>query len=120
MINITVAWIGFALGSISGAIPGLFFHKQDWLGGYTSWPRRLIRLAHISFFGIGLLNLGLGLTCKVVGFESPIASGLMVIGAIAMPAICYASAFRPAFRNLFFIPVTSIMAAIILIIQRTV
>ena len=49
MTNIVAAWIGFSLGCISGAIPGLFFQNQDWLGGYTSWPRRLIRLAHISF-----------------------------------------------------------------------
>jgi uncharacterized membrane protein len=116
MINITAAWIGFLLGCISGAVPGLFFYGYDWLGGYTSWPRRLIRLAHISFFGIGFLNLGLGLTGNVLGVESPIASILMLGGAIAMPTVCYASAFRPAFRHLFFIPAGSVTAAIVLFI----
>jgi hypothetical protein len=120
MINITVAWIGFALGCISGAIPGLFFHKQEWLGGYTSWSRRLIRLAHISFFGIGFLNLGLGLTSHMLGIASPWASGLMCVGAVMMPLVCYASAFRPAFRNLFFIPAGSILLSIILFIERMV
>ena len=114
MINITAAWIGFLLGCISGAIPGLFFHKPDWLGGYTSWPRRLIRLAHISFFGIGFLNLGLGLTGNVLGVESAAASILMLVGAVAMPTVCYASAFRPAFRHLFFIPAGSVLISIIL------
>ena len=120
MINITAAWIGFALGCISGAIPGLYFHKQDWLGGYTSWPRRLIRLGHISFFGIGFLNLGLGLTGKMIGVTSPAASILMLIGALTMPSICYASAFRPAFRNLFFIPAGSILLSIVLFTERMV
>lgn len=120
MINIIAAWIGFALGCVSGAVPGLFFHKHDWLGGYTSWPRRLIRLAHISFFGIGFLNLGLGLTGNVLGMESTAASILMIVGAVAMPAVCYASAFRPAFRHLFFIPAGSVMAAIIMFIERMV
>jgi hypothetical protein len=120
MINITTAWIGFALGCISGAIPGLLFHNQDWLGGYTSWPRRLIRLAHISFFGIGFLNLGLGLTCQLMGVESMAASILMIIGAATMPAVCYASAFWPSFRHLFFIPAGSVFVSIILIIRRMV
>jgi hypothetical protein len=116
MINIIIAWIGFALGCISGAIPGLFFHKQEWLGGYTSWSRRLIRLAHISFFGIGFLNLGLGLTSHVLGITSPLASTLMLVGAVMMPTICYASAFRPVFRNLFFIPAGSVLLSILLFI----
>ena len=120
MINIFAAWIGFALGCISGAIPGLFFHNQDWLGGYTSWPRRLIRLAHIAFFGIGFLNLGLGLTSLLLGVESQAASILMIIGAVAMPTVCYASAFWPVFRHLFFIPAGSVFVAIVLFIERMV
>ena len=120
MINITAAWIGFALGCISGAIPGLFFHNPDWLGSYTSWPRRLIRLAHISFFGIGFLNLGMGLTSKVLGVESLEASTLMLIGALAMPIVCYASAFRPVFRHLFFIPAGSVLISILIFSERMV
>jgi uncharacterized membrane protein len=120
MINITAAWIGFLLGGISGAIPGLFFYRFDWLGGYTSWPRRLVRLAHISFFGIGFLNLGLGLTGQLIGIGSPLASVLMLIGAVTMPLLCYASAFRPAFRHLFFIPAGSVILSIVLFMERMV
>jgi len=116
MVNLTAAWIGFALGCVSGAIPGLFIHSHTWLGGYTSWPRRLIRLAHISFFGIGFLNLGLGLTCKVLGIEAGLASTLMLVGAVMMPTVCYLSAFKPLFRHLFFIPAGSVLAAIIVFI----
>ncbi|MDF7824677.1 hypothetical protein P4B35_11690 [Pontiellaceae bacterium B12227] len=120
MINLTAAWIGFALGAVSGAIPGLFFHNVDWLGGYASWPRRLIRLAHISFFGIGFLNLGMGLTCRVLEMEVQTASVLMLVGAVLMPTVCYLSAFRPLFRHLFFIPAGSILLSIILFIERMV
>ena len=45
MINIQVAWGGFLRGCLAGVIPGLFFHNSDWLGGYASWQRRMIRLA---------------------------------------------------------------------------
>lgn len=120
MININAAWIGFALGCISGAIPGLFFHNPDWLGGYTSWPRRLIRLAHISFFGIGFLNLGMGLTGNILGIESKSASVLMIVGALTMPTLCYTSAFKPKFRHLFFIPAGAVLLSIILFIERMV
>ena len=120
MINIIAAWIGFLLGGVSGAIPGLFFYRFDWLGGYTSWPRRLIRLAHISFFGIGFLNLGLGLTGQLLGIASPAASVLMLIGAVTMPLLCYASAFLPASRHFFFIPAGSVILSIILFIERMV
>ncbi len=120
MNNILAAWIGFALGSVSGAIPGLFFYRFQWLGGYTSWPRRLIRLAHISFFGIGFLNLGLGLSGRIMNIDAPVASVLMIVGAVFMPAICYLSAFRPPFRHLFFIPAGSILLSIILFIERMV
>ena len=120
MMNIMAAWIGFLFGVFSGAVPGLFFHRMDWLGGYTSWPRRLIRLAHISFFGIGFLNLGLGLTCQIVGIEAGLAAILMLAGAILMPTVCYLSAFKPAFRHLFFIPAGCVLLSIVLFIERMV
>ena len=120
MINLYGAWLGFLLGAISGAIPGLFFHRKDWLGGYSSWRRRLIRLGHISFFGIGFLNLALGLTAAALDITSTPASILMLIGAVTMPTVCYASAFQPRFRHLFFIPAGSVMLSMILFIERMV
>jgi hypothetical protein len=120
MINISAAWIGFLLGGISGAVPGLFFHGQNWLGGYASWPRRLIRLGHISFFGIGFLNLGMGLTGLALDVTSAPASVLMLVGAATMPLVCYASAFRPLFRHLFFVPAGSVILATSLFLERMV
>ncbi len=120
MINLQSAWIGFLLGCMAGAIPGLFFHRQDWLGGYPSWPRRMIRLAHISFFGIGLINLAFALTVKSLGMVSGLRfiSILFIVGAVAMPAVCYLSAWRSGFRNLFFIPALSVTTGILLFTWR--
>jgi len=52
MINLQAGWVGILLGCLAGEVPGLFFQKNDWQGGYASWRRRMIRLAHIAFFGI--------------------------------------------------------------------
>lgn len=121
-INIHAAWIGFLLGCLAGAIPGLFFYKENWLGGYASWQRRMIRLAHIAFFGIGFINLSFALTARVLGLDAGLheSSALLIIGAVTMPAVCYLSVWKPVFRNLFFIPAGSVTAGIALFIWRII
>lgn len=119
-INIYAAWIGFFLGCLAGAVPGLFFHDNDWLGGYASWQRRMVRLAHIAFFGIGLLNLSFTLTARMLGLEAGLqaTSALLIVGAIAMPLVCYLSAWKKTFRHLFFIPAMSVTVGIGLFVWR--
>lgn len=121
-INIHAAWIGFLLGCLAGAIPGLFFYKENWLGGYASWQRRMIRLAHIAFFGVGFINLSFALTARALGLDAGLhaASVLLIVGAVTMPAVCYLSAWKPVFRNLFFIPAGSVTVGIALFIWRIV
>lgn len=120
MINLQAAWIGILLGCLAGAVPGLFFHKNDWQGGYASWRRRMIRLAHIAFFGIGIINLSFFLTARALGLEGGLqtASFLLILGAVAMPLICYLSAWKIFFRHLFFIPALSVSFGILLFVWR--
>ena len=120
MLNIHGAWVGFLLGCVAGAIPGLFFHDNDWLGGYGSWPRRMIRLGHIAFFGLGFVNLLFALTARALSLNAGLqgTSLLLIVGAITMPAVCYLSAWKPVFRNLFFIPALSVTVGIALFAWR--
>lgn len=122
MINIQAAWVGLLLGCVAGAITGLFFHNSDWLGGYASWQRRMIRLAHIAFFGIGFINLAFGLTARTLGLDAGLqsASQLLIAGAVTMPTVCYLSAWKPVFRNLFFIPAMSVTVGIALFAWRII
>jgi hypothetical protein len=122
MMNLHAAWVCFLLGCVAGAVPGLFFHSDAWLGGYASWERRMIRLAHVAFFGIGFLNLGFALTARVLGLESGLAtpSALLLVGAAAMPAVCYLSAWKAAFRHLFFIPAMSVTLGVALFAWRLI
>jgi hypothetical protein len=66
-LNLLVAWLWILLGFVSGMLLGLFFHHEKWLGGYASFKRRLYRFAHISFFGLGAVNLLLCLTTVLAG-----------------------------------------------------
>ncbi len=119
LINIQAAWIGFFLGCVSGAIPGLLFHRSDWLGGYNSWQRRMVRLAHIAFFGIGFLNVLFYLSVKSLGLEGlQTTSILFLVGAVAMPLVCYLSAWKMIFRHLFFIPAMSVILGIVLLLWK--
>lgn len=119
-LNVWAAWIGIALGLLSGTIQGSFFASEDWLGGYASWPRRMLRLGHISFFGIAFLNLAYANAIYLLGDARPAAapSVLLIAGAVLMPAICYLAAWRKALRHLFFLPVLSLLGAASLFITE--
>jgi hypothetical protein len=118
IINLYAVWIGFLAGCISGAVPGLFFYQEDWLGGYPSWRRRMIRLAHISFFGIAFINLAFVVSAHTFSIDSGIASWSLIVGAVSMPLVCYLSAFKSFFRHLFFIPVVSICIGVVTFLIR--
>lgn len=122
LLNIYTAWGAFFVGIIAGAVSGLRFHSEDFLGGYTSWRRRLVRLAHISLFGIGLINLAFALTARALDISSglTVASVMLVVGAITMPLVCYLAAFKPAFRHLFFVPVLSVLSGVGVMLWRVI
>ena len=117
-LNLHAGWIAILLGCLSGMIIGLFFHSDEWMGGYGSWRRRMVRLGHIAFFGLGFINLFYALTIRT--FELPADSAtsiLFVVGLIFMPTVCFASAWHKMFRHLFAIPVISLVLAIILFLR---
>src|SRR5881397_2948507 len=68
-VNLLIAWVWILLGFLSGFALGLNFHREDWLGGYGSYKRRLYRLAHISFFGLGVVNLCFYFTARALPFQ---------------------------------------------------
>lgn len=118
-VNLIGGWLGMLAGVLSGAIVGLFFHRDDWMGGYGSYRRRLTRLAHISFFGLGFLNLLFAATSMQLalrGASLAIASWALVAGAVTMPVCCFLSAWRKPFRHLFPIPVLAVTAGILAIL----
>ncbi len=120
--NLYAAWLAFLGGIAAGAIEGLFFYREDWRGGYTSWRRRLTRLAHISFFGIGLLNLGYASSVRSFDLADPglLPSILFIIALIGMPLTCYLAAWKKQFRHLFCIPVACLTIGIVLFLGKVV
>lgn len=113
ILNLVISWSAILAGLVSGTLIGLYFSREEWLGGYGSWRRRMVRLGHVSFFGTGLLNLAFALTVPALGLRQVprLPSVLFVVGAVSMPAVCFLSAWHKPLRHLFFIPVLSLIAA---------
>ena len=118
---IAFAWLWFCFGVGSGALLGLAFHREDWWGGYGSWRRRLARLGHIAFFGTGGLCLAAGLTMQSLDADPRFfpggawIGGALLVGSVAMPTVCFLSAWRKPLRHLFAIPVVCLAGGTVLL-----
>jgi hypothetical protein len=107
-------WALILAGFLSGAALGLRFHLESMAGGYASFRRRTMRPGHIALVALGMLNLLLSLgpaSCRTE-WSSP----MLIAGSIAMPLVCFLTAWRPAFRHLFFLPVALLSGAAALVI----
>ncbi|MCA9293565.1 MAG: hypothetical protein KDA20_07110 [Phycisphaerales bacterium] len=115
ILNETFGWLWMGVGVLSGAALGLRFHRDRFLGGYASWPRRLLRLGHIAFFGLGILNVLFACSLPRIDLAPPwpaIASFALIAGAVLMPTCCALAAWRRKFVPLFAAPVLSVATAI--------
>ena len=115
LTNLYLGWALLLCGALSGAIIGQFFHRSDWLGGYDSFPRRLVRLGHISFFGLGMINILFALSAQLFqsqGAAVNVASVCFTLGAVTMPLCCFLSAWQVRAKFCFAVPVLSVMVGI--------
>lgn len=111
--NLVLAWLWILLGFVSGMVLGMFFRGENWLGGYASFKRRMYRLGHISFFGLGAVNLLFCLTVQNFSLSAQglgVASWMFVIGALSMPLCCAIMANWPKAHLIFAVPVASLIA----------
>jgi hypothetical protein len=112
LLNLILAWAWIVMGFLSGLVMGLFFHQEKWLGGYDSFQRRMYRLGHISFFGLGVVNLCFFLTVQALslsGLMMQAAGWCLMAGAITMPVCCLLMAHYPRTIPLFSLPVLSLL-----------
>ena len=116
--NWYAGWLMILAAFVTGSVIGLFFWRNNFLGGYGSWPRRLTRLGHIALAALGLFNVVYGMmpVGAVHGWRMELAGLGLIAGGIAMPTVCFLSAWNQAFRRLFFIPVGMLVSAVVLIL----
>ena len=56
-INVLFGWAWMCLGFIFGMTLGLRAEGEKWLGGYASVTRRYLRLAHVAFIALSVINI---------------------------------------------------------------
>lgn len=115
-LHIVTGWAGMLGGALSGALIGLSFHDERWAGGYGSFRRRMMRLGHISFFGIGFLNFMFGFSLQAMPIADTfirIASTGFLLAMVTMPLCCFLAAWRKPMRHLFPVPVIAVMTGVV-------
>lgn len=115
-IALVAGWISMLGGAASGMLLGLRFHREQWLGGYGSFRRRLLRLGHIAFFGLGFVNLLFAFSLRALLIPAPFAAvgaAGLALGAATMPLVCFLTAWRAPFRHLFPVPVAGVLTGIV-------
>jgi hypothetical protein len=122
-LNLVIAWLWLLLGFVAGMALGMFFHGENWLGGYGGFKRRMYRLGHISFFGLGVVNLLFCLTAQTFSLAGPFtaaASRAFIAGAISMPVCCVVMAHFPKAHLIFAVPVISLIAGGVLTFMEAI
>lgn len=120
-VNLAFAWLWILGGFTSGMLLGLCFHRENWLGGYASHKRRLYRLGHISFFGLGIVNLAFYVTVRLANLSGGTldwAAAAFIAGGILMPLCCVIMAHWVATRMIFAAPILCLMAGAVLVIKE--
>ena len=118
--NMWAGWTGMIFGLLSGAVIGLQFHRESFAGGYASFRRRMLRLGHIAFFGLSIINVIFALTLTssgVIPSYPAVASGCLAAVVFLMPAVCFLTAWRSPWRHFFAIPVILVAVALILLLE---
>ena len=115
-LNWYAGWCLLLAAFTTGALVGLGFHRAEFLGGYGSFRRRLVRLGHIALAALGMLNLIYALSPwpSPSRWQAEAASACFLAGGVAMPLVCFLSAWKEPFRHLFFLPVVALVLAVAL------
>ena len=114
-MNWYVGWGLILTAFLTGAILGLFFYRDDFLGGYASFRRRIFRLGHIALAALGMINILYSVSSVALepSLRTRVASFGFIIGGVTMPAVCFLASWRVSFRHLFFIPVSALIIAVL-------
>lgn len=121
--NLWAGWTGMVFGLVSGALIGLKFHREDFAGGYASFRRRMLRIGHLAFFGLGIINVlfALTLTSSGVPLRYPaIASASLAAAVFLMPVVCFLTAWQKPFRHIFPLPVILVAVSLLLLLEGLV
>lgn len=115
-MSVAIGWWLISVGFLTGAVFGLLAQSENWLGGYASRTRRLLRLGHIALIALGALNVVWPLTTTARNSTSltTVITGCFVVGGLTMGPVCFLSAMNWRCRMAFVIPSTALIVGALL------
>lgn len=119
--NLAIGWGSMAVGALTGLILGLWSFGgpvpvPELLGEYDALPRRLMRLGHIAFFGLGILNILMAVhlgRLKSDNNHARLALFAMNFGNIFLPLTLVCAAFFEPLKYLMSLPATAVTFALV-------
>ncbi len=89
----------------------------EWLGDYSSLPRRLMRLGHIAFFGLGILNILMAWQISIARHNRYNRTALvsMNFGNLFLPPTLMAAALFEPLKYLMSFPAFAVSLALVIV-----
>ena len=120
--NRIIGWTCLAVGVGTGLILGLWSFDgpvtvPSWIGEYGDTSRRLVRLGHIAFIGLGILNILLGRELPRLALTAGgrrVASLAMNFGNIFLPLTLFAAGAHHPLKLLMAAPALAVFLALVL------
>ena len=113
----TVAWASLTMGALSGLMLGLWSFDgplPEWLGGYGELSRRLARLGHIAFFGLGFTHLLLASELpRIAPARRDWIARAMCLGNLGLPLVLFAAAAWHPVKFVLPVPALAVTAALV-------
>lgn len=120
--NRRVGWVSLAVGVTTGLVMGLWSFDgpvavPEWLGAYDATSRRLVRLGHIAFLGLGILDILLARELPRLDLgpaAKRVASRAMILGNVLLPVALFAAGACPPLKYVLPVPATAVFVALVL------
>jgi hypothetical protein len=122
LANLAIGWSSLAAGALTGLVLGLWsfggpMPVPEWLGDYSSLPRRLMRLGHIAFFGLGILNILMAWQISIARHNRYNRTALvsMNFGNLFLPPTLMAAALFEPLKYLMSFPAFAVSLALVIV-----
>lgn len=118
--NFAVAWSSITIGAVTGLILSLWSFDGPMpvpssIGEYNDLSRRLMRLGHIAFFGLGMLNIMLARHLATQNLDTSVtklALGSMNFGNVFLPLTLVAASFFTPLKYAASLPAMAVTIAV--------
>ena len=118
-INILFGWAWMCIGLIMGLVMGMRAEGEQWLGGYNSLTRRYLRLGHIAFIALSIINILYGIelgSASLPDYVVNIGSPLLIFGAAGVPVTCVVAAFFRKAKYFLPLPAMAVLVGIVILV----